>query len=71
MSNAAAHHLASLDPNKVAPGLLGFIIVCILGLATWLLVKSLSRHLAKLEGDYAAQDAAEAERDAELGGAAH
>jgi hypothetical protein len=70
MPNPAVHHLAaSLDPNKVAPGLLGFLIVCVLGLATWFLVKSMSRQLGKLERDYAEQDAAEAEREAELGGA--
>lgn len=34
-----------LDPNQVSPGLLGFIIVCIIGLATWFLCMNMAKHL--------------------------
>jgi hypothetical protein len=40
---------ANLDPNSVSPGLLGFIIVVIIGLATWFLSKSMSKQLRKLD----------------------
>jgi hypothetical protein len=52
MSNPVVHNLADLDPNQVSPGLLGFIIVCILGVATWFLVKSMSKQLSKVDFDY-------------------
>ena len=47
----------SLDPNNVSPGLLGFIIVCILGVCVWLLCRSMGKHLVKLDADYQAQEA--------------
>ena len=53
-------HLAvSLDPNQVSPGLLGFIIVCIIGLATWFLLRNMSKHLRKLDMNRVDQDEAE------------
>lgn len=46
------HGLAvSLDPNQVSPGLLGFIIVVILGLATWALSRSMSKRLQRLDAN--------------------
>ena len=52
----------NLDPNQVSPGLLGFIIVRILGVAVWLLCRNMGKHLTKLDTEYQAdQDAAEAE----------
>jgi len=52
----------NLDPNQVSPGLLGFIIVCILGVAVWLLCRNMGKHLTKLDTEYRAEeDAAEAE----------
>jgi hypothetical protein len=51
----------SLNPNNVSPGLLGFIIVCILGICVWLLCRNMGKHLNKLENEYQAeQTAAEA-----------
>jgi hypothetical protein len=44
----------SLDPNQVSPGLLGFIIVCILGVAVWLLCRNMGKHLNKLDAEYQA-----------------
>jgi len=52
----------NLDPNQVSPGLLGFIIVCILGVAVWLLCRNMGKHLTKLDTEYQAEeDKAEAE----------
>ena len=56
----------SLDPNQVSPGLLGFIIVCILGVCVWLLCRNMGKHLNKLENEYQAEQAAEG-LDAEQG----
>ena len=59
---------ASLDPNKVSPGLLGFIIVVIIGLITWFLARSMAKHLRKLDaGHRAEQEAAEAGAADEVG----
>lgn len=45
-----AHALAAgLDPNSVSPGLLGFIIVVIIGVATWFLARSMTKQLRKLD----------------------
>ena len=51
----------SLDPNQVSPGLLGFIIVCILGVCVWLLCRNMGKHLTKLDNDYRAEQEAEQE----------
>jgi hypothetical protein len=52
MSNPVVQNLADLNPNQVSPGLLGFIICCLLGVATWFLVKSMSKQLGKIDFDY-------------------
>ena len=49
----------SLDPNQVSPGLLGFIIVCILGVCVWLLCRNMGKHLTKLDADYRAEQEVE------------
>ena len=59
MSSAAAEHAArlndlaavTLDPNKVSPGLLGFIVVVIIGLATWALARNMAKHLRRHEAN--------------------
>ena len=53
----------SLDPNQVSPGLLGFIIVCILGVAVWLLCRNMGKHLTKLDNAYQAEQAELGEQD--------
>lgn len=50
---------AGLDPNSVSPGLLGFIIVVIIGVATWFLARSMAKHLRKLDADQPEQPDAE------------
>ncbi|WP_240662430.1 hypothetical protein [Streptomyces sp. WAC 06738] len=38
-----------LDKNKVTPGVLGFIVFALLGVAVWFLLKSMNRHLGKVD----------------------
>ena len=47
---------APWDQPWISPGLLGFIIVVILGLATWLLVRSMAKQLRKLDANRPEQD---------------
>jgi hypothetical protein len=35
--------------NTVSPGVLGFLVVALLGVATWLLVRSMRRQLKKID----------------------
>jgi len=58
----------SLHPNNVSPGLLGFIIVCILGICVWLLCRNMGKHLNKLENEYQAEQAEAEELEAERQG---
>jgi len=52
------------DKDKVNPGLLGFVVVALLGLATWLLIRSMQRHLRKVDFDERADSPVEVEPDA-------
>lgn len=45
----------SLNPNSITPGLLGFIVVCIIGIATWFLGRNLAKHLNRMEADHLAE----------------
>ncbi len=38
-----------LDKNKVTPGVLGFIVFALLGVAVWFLLKSMNRHLGRVD----------------------
>ncbi|MEU6145893.1 hypothetical protein ABZ848_36825 [Streptomyces sp. NPDC047081] len=38
-----------VDENKVTPGVLGFIVFAAMALAVWWLMKSMSRHMNKVE----------------------
>ncbi|MEU6809267.1 hypothetical protein ABZ920_09700 [Streptomyces sp. NPDC046831] len=42
-------HLAEVDQDKVTPGILGFIVFAVMGLAVWGLMKSMSRHMGKVD----------------------
>ncbi len=44
-----ALQLAALDEDKVSPGLLGFTVVAVLAVATWLLLKSMTRQLKRVD----------------------
>jgi len=41
----------AVDEKNVNPGLLGFVVVALLGVATWLLIRSMQRHLRKVDFD--------------------
>ncbi|MEU8030856.1 hypothetical protein [Streptomyces sp. NPDC049099] len=49
----AVTHLAPLakdvDQNKVTPGVLGFIVFAVMALAVWGLMKSMSKHMRKVD----------------------
>ncbi|WP_265868182.1 hypothetical protein [Streptomyces sp. SKN60] len=38
-----------LDENKVTPGVLGFVVFAVLALAVWGLMKSMNRHMHKVD----------------------
>jgi hypothetical protein len=35
----------AIEDNKVSPGVLGFLVVAALGVATWFLIRSMNRQL--------------------------
>lgn len=49
----ALTHLVPLakevDDNKVTPGVLGFIVFAALAVGVWLLMKSMNRHMGKVD----------------------
>ncbi|MGW1197899.1 hypothetical protein ACWD4B_18970 [Streptomyces sp. NPDC002536] len=40
---------ADLDQNKVTPGVLGFIVFALIGGAVWLLMKSMNKHMKRVD----------------------
>lgn len=38
-----------LNKNKVTPGVLGFIVFALIGGAVWLLMKSMNKHMKKVD----------------------
>ncbi|MEU6255613.1 hypothetical protein [Streptomyces sp. NPDC047043] len=38
-----------VDENKVTPGVLGFIVFAAMALAVWALMKSMNRHMSRVE----------------------
>ncbi|MFB6616092.1 hypothetical protein ACIGFK_06355 [Streptomyces sp. NPDC085524] len=38
----------TFDKNKVTPGILGFIVFAVLALGTWALMKSMNRHMGRV-----------------------
>jgi hypothetical protein len=41
--------LAEVDEDKVTPGVLGFIVFAVMALAVWGLMKSMSKHMGKVD----------------------
>ncbi|MFF9312964.1 hypothetical protein ACF1BS_18830 [Streptomyces sp. NPDC014748] len=41
--------LAEFDKNKVTPGVLGFIVFAAMALAVWFLMRSMNRHMGKVD----------------------
>ncbi|MET7933781.1 hypothetical protein [Streptomyces sp. NPDC005322] len=52
-STLALTHLVplakDLDEKKVTPGVLGFIVFAVIGGAVWLLMKSMNKHMKKVD----------------------
>ena len=52
-ASLAMTHLATLakevDEDKVTPGVLGFIVFAVMALAVWGLMKSMNRHMSRVE----------------------
>ncbi|MEU3103603.1 hypothetical protein [Streptomyces griseoflavus] len=46
-----------LDEDKVTPGVLGFIVFAVMALAVWALMKSMTRHMGRV--NFAESDEAE------------
>ena len=38
-----------VDEDKVTPGVLGFIVFAVMALAVWALMKSMSKHMGKVD----------------------
>jgi hypothetical protein len=55
--------LMAVDQNKVNPGVLGFLVVALLGVATWLLIRSMHRQLRKVDFDEGSDSEEEVETD--------
>ena len=47
---------AGQDPRYASPGVLGFLVVFFLALATWLLIRSMTGHLRKVRYHAEAQE---------------
>jgi hypothetical protein len=39
----------AVGESNVNPGLLGFVVVALLGVATWLLIRSMNRQIKKID----------------------
>ncbi|MEV0258811.1 hypothetical protein AB0H82_31690 [Streptomyces sp. NPDC050732] len=66
-----------VDDDKVTPGVLGFIVFAVMALAVWGLMKSMNRHMRKVDfkepaekepvGAAAGEDAGSARRESDGG----
>lgn len=59
--------LAELDEDKVTPGVLGFIVFAVMALAVWGLMRSMSRHMGKVDFKEAPEAGAEGEASGRVG----
>ncbi|WP_030903417.1 hypothetical protein [Streptomyces sp. NRRL F-5126] len=41
--------LAEVNQDKVTPGLLGFVVFAVLAVGVWQLMKSMNRHMARVD----------------------
>ncbi|GHF91202.1 hypothetical protein GCM10018787_45020 [Streptomyces thermodiastaticus] len=60
--------LADVDEKKVTPGILGFIVFAVLALAVWGLMKSMNRHMGRI--DFKESQESETDPEPRSGGAA-
>ncbi|WP_225837221.1 hypothetical protein [Streptomyces sp. NK08204] len=63
-ASLALTHLVPLakevDENKVTPGVLGFIVFAVMALAVWGLMKSMNKHMHKVDFEQAPEAGADA-----------
>lgn len=59
-----------LDKNKVTPGVLGFIVFAVLAVGVWLLMKSMNRHMGRVDFEETPETAETAEPAEPVAGAA-
>jgi hypothetical protein len=52
-----------LNDYTVSPGILGFIVFAVLGVAVWILLRSLSRHLGRIDFEEGGKGRAEAREE--------
>ncbi|MEV7733847.1 hypothetical protein AB0O75_17485 [Streptomyces sp. NPDC088921] len=68
-ASLAMTHLATLakevDEDKVTPGVLGFIVFAAMALAVWALMKSMSKHMNKVDFKESPDRAASGEETAD------
>ncbi|MFI6035199.1 hypothetical protein ACIBBD_13725 [Streptomyces sp. NPDC051315] len=48
-----------VDEDKVTPGVLGFIVFAVMALAVWGLMKSMNKHMGKVDFEETPEDAAD------------
>ncbi len=60
-----------LDKNKVTPGVLGFIVFAALAVGVWLLMKSMNRHMGRVDFEETPEPAEPAEPAEPVAGAAN
>ena len=41
--------VVAIDDTKVSPGVLGFLVVALIGLATYLLIRSMNRQIKRID----------------------
>ncbi|MCI3932751.1 MULTISPECIES: hypothetical protein [unclassified Streptomyces] len=70
-ASLAMTHLVPLakevDENKVTPGVLGFIVFAVMALAVWRLMKSMNRHMSKVDFKEAPDPAAPSREPVDAG----
>lgn len=54
-----------VDEDKVTPGVLGFIVFAAMALAVWVLMKSMSKHMGKVDFKETPDESATARQTAE------
>ena len=67
LAQAMATRLAAVDPEDVKPGGLALVIVLLMGLATFLLWRSMNRQLKKVDFDDGSRPRGEGTAQAENG----
>ncbi|OON81430.1 hypothetical protein [Streptomyces tsukubensis] len=60
-----------IDENKVTPGVLGFIVFAVMAAGVWALMKSMNRHMRKVDFEEPTDAEGDGKDAAPLGGAAH